>query len=210
MKMIKRSRQIIWALLFVLLLSPALLFAGLPKLNREPYLDYSLLLLNSGLTRCETSKVKYILWTDDSRELSSVYEILRDSGHVWQEDIFSDFTGKKIYKFTLESRVNKDGEKLIPNQLNLIEKEIKGKRILLYFQQQLDETIDVIEYSSSSKLKNVRKIETESLVSITGYSNSVSKTVQSANLNINIQIITNKQGDRAKTLLAIPALLNDF
>ena len=209
MEMIKQSRQIFWGLIFVLLLSPALLFAELPKLNRSIYPDESLLLLNSGLTRSETSLVKYIIWTDDSSELPAIHEILQNSNCVWQKNIISDFTGNKIYKFTLENRVDKDQEKLILKQLDFIENQIKGKQIELYFQQQLDETLDIMQYSSS-KLTNLLMVETENLASITGYSDAISKTVQSGNRHINVQIINSYQKDQGKTLLAIPALLDEF
>lgn len=210
--MIKKSKQIIWGLILLLLFLPALLFADLSKLNRGGiYNDNLVLLLNSGLAHCETSVIKYILWTNDCSELETLNNIVESSNYDWQKEVVSDFSGQIIYKFTAEQRMDKEREKLIPKQLNDLEKQIRQRKVLLFFQQEIKEVIDIKKYMTSNKAEDMMNIiETETLRSMTGYSKNIGKAMQSGRADINIQILTNKHRDRGKTVVAIPALLEDF
>lgn len=208
--MTTKRKQIIWGLILIFLLSPSLLFAELPKINYDRYEKELILLLNSGLTQCETSDIKYILWTEDSSDLPVLKEIVRNNSEVWQKDVVSDFTGKRIYKYSLTKQVDKEGEKLIPKQLDDFEQQLEGTRILLYFHQQINETIDSKEYFCINGINKTQMTETAKLLSITAYSSNISKIVQSAKFDTNVQVITSNQSIKGKTLLAIPALLEDF
>lgn len=209
--MIRKPKQIIWGLIILIfLLSPSLLLAELSKINNDWHLKNLTLLLNSGLTHCEISNVKYILWTEDSSELPILEEIIQNSSLIWQKEVISDFAGTKVYKFSSENQINKEGEKLIPKQLDSLEKQLKGTRILLYFYQQIDQTIDIGHYLSSNEVKETQKTKTDKLFSITGYSNTIAKILHSNKFDTNVQIITNNIDNKEKTLLAIPVLLEDF
>ncbi|KUO61988.1 MAG: hypothetical protein APF84_04990 [Gracilibacter sp. BRH_c7a] len=206
--MINRRKQIIWGLILIFLLSPSLVFAELSKINNSSK-DFTLF-LNSGITHCETATVKYTLWTDDSSELEVISKITQNSPLVWQKEVVSDFTGKKIYKYFSINRVDRKGEKLIFSQLESIERQIKGTGILLYFYQQVDEIIDIWDYLNLNKLRDKQKTQTDQLLSINGYSDIIGGIVQSSPFNTNVQIITNNQNKKGKSLIAIPALLDEF
>lgn len=207
----RKPKQIIWGLIILfILISPSLLFAELYKINNDRVFKDLTLLLNSGLTRCETSNVKYILWTEDRSELSTLNIIVQDSPLVWQKEVISDFRGVKVYKFFSENQVDKEEEKLIPTQLQYIEEQLKGSQILLYFHQQINEKIDVWNYLSLNEIKKTQQTATDKLLSITGYSNTISNVLYSNTFDTNVQLITNNQTNKGKTILAIPALLEDF
>ncbi len=208
--MVNKRKQIIWGLMLIFVLSPSLLFAELYKINNGRQVEDFKLLLNSGLTHCETSTVKYILWTDDSSDLTVLNEIVQNSPFVWRQDVISDFAEQKVYKLSSENQVNKGEEKLISKQLAYIERELKGTGILLYFQQQINETIDVKNYLSLNWIQKIQKTKTDKLLSITGYSDTIAKVVRSNEFDTNIQIITNNQRNQEKTILAIPALMEEF
>ncbi len=210
-KMNKKPKQIIWGLIILfILISPSFLFAELYKINNDRVFKDFTLLLNSGLTSCETSNVKYILWTEDRNELSTLNNIVQDSPLVWQKEVISDFRGVKVYKFFSENQVDKEEEKLIHTQLQYIEEQLKGSQILLYFHQQIEDRIDVWHYLSLNEIKKTQQTTTDKLLSITGYCNTISKVLYSNTFDTNVQLITNKQTNKGKTILAIPALLEDF
>ena len=209
--MIRKPKQIIWGLMILTFLSsPALLSAELSKIHNDRDIKNFSLLLNSGLTSCETSNVRYILWTEDNSDLPTINNIVQDSPLIWQKEIICDFRGSKVYKFSSDNKVDKEEEKQILTQLSYIERQLEGTQILLYFHQQIDENIDVWHYLSLNEIKKTQKTETEKLLSITGYSDTISKVLYSNKFDTNVQIITNNQSNNEKTLLATPALLEDF
>ena len=209
--MIKNSKVIIWGLALTLLISPGLLFAELSKNNKgNTFKENTPLLLTSGQTGAETSEIRYILWTDNASELSDLDEVINKSSYTWQKDIICDFNGNKIYKYIREEIVDKNQEHNIIENLNILEDQIQGKNIYLYFQQRINQNLDLESYLTAAGINRVQKVETNKIISITGYSDDISKNIRSGNTEINIQVLTRTSESAGKTILAVPALLEEF
>ena len=210
LNMVKKPKKILYGLLILLLLFPGLLFANLAVYNQNIYKHELPLLLNSGLVDCETSDVKYILWTNKSSALPVLDQIVNNSGDAWEKNVICDFTGKRIYKYIREDRVDSIREKDITEYLNQLEKQISGWEISLYFQQTIKGNLDIETYIQTTKVREVQRVETDEFVSLTGYNENIRKSIWVAVTPINTQILTRQSGSAAKTTLAIPALLEEF
>lgn len=189
---------------------PVFLFAQ-SKTEQEIFNCNIPLLLNSGFTDNNKAWVKYILWTQDSSNLEELELHLINSGFSWKREILKDFSGsKRSYKYIAQAEVSMDEERLNLEKLNVLAKQLKTHKIQLYVHEQIKGNVDIEGYLQYIKLRDIRRTKSSGLISNTGYADAINQGIQAGSRKINIQLISKENSTSRETVLAIPALLEEF
>ena len=200
---------IVSALLLMLFLTPTILFAASYCFNQ--ILARAPLLLNSKLTPAELATVKYILWKEDDGELAALETYLQDSGLEWEKETLRDFAGSKAVKYTAQICISQEKEYQaldFYHNLNLQAKRFKAQA---YFAEWINFAVDPANMCLKLGITPHFWVKTPGLVSWSGYHPALPGAIIADGKRINYQLLTTN-GSRTveKTVLAVPALLEDF
>lgn len=192
----------------IILLTPARLLAkGAVQDHQELPL-----LLSSGLVSSTEGSLEYIVWTEEPGTQTYIEKTLEASGLAWNKKVLSDFSGKKVYQYTTEMAIKKEEEKqavIFYNHLNTMANNGKIKVLL---EERIDSRLEAEKYFTENQIAIKQKAAAEDLISISGYDPRIPCAVQAGKDRLNIQIITEKETKtrKGKTILAIPALMEEF
>lgn len=212
-KKIKSIRTyIISGILFIILLTPTILLTEMRFSSQDSREQEIPLLLNSGSLAGEKATVKYILWTEDSGESTKIDKILQSSGLVWDKITLSDYAEKKAYKYITQIEIKKENEGQAIGIYTLLFNKIEGIKARLYFEERVDSALDYDSYLTKSKIDIRQRVQLQDLISISGFHHDLLGIVKAGKQDINIQIVTGN-GDKSgkgRTVLAIPALFEEY
>lgn len=203
-------RSIIGVIITLFFLTPALLSAQSAQFipgNAE----YSLL-LESGLSKAETSTIKFIVWTEEALFLPQIEKKLQNTGYNWDKARVSNYYGNKAFKFSTSLIVQKEEEKEILADYLKLNNILKQYAADVYLEEKIESSINVENYFMQNNCQALQEIKDDGILSITGYRPGLPGSVRAGDDEINIQIITNEDSNtiKAKTVLALPALLEEF
>jgi DNA modification methylase len=196
--------------MIILVLVPVFLFAQ-GKAEEEIFDSRLSLLLNSGYTENNKASLKYILWTQDGNELEELELYLQNFGFSWKKEILNDYSGcKRAYKYTAQTEVDKEAEKRNLKKINVLAKDIRRFNAYLYIHEEVKGNVDVEQYLQYIRVRDVERTKEAGLISYTGYTGAINQAVQAGLRKINFQLITKDNNLYRETVLAIPALLEEF
>lgn len=207
---IKKLRTfIVSGLLLMVFLTPTILIAA-PK-----YFDQSLreepLILNSDLTAVQEAVVRYFLWTEDCTGLLDLEGILRDSGLAWQKEVLKDFSGNKALKYTAQIKITKEEEGQALDYYHSLYNKMKGLNIQVYFEEKVNDFLDPVSLFYKYSPDFYSRTEASGVTSWTGFHPALPGFTLVEGKKVNFQLLTVKGSEgTGKTLLAVPALLEDF
>jgi len=203
-------RIIISVIIILFFLTPALLSAQGNQFS--PINDRYCLLLESGLSDAGKSTIKFIVWTEEGLFLPQIEEKLQATDYSWDQEIVSNYFGRKAFKFSTSIIVQKEKEKEVLAdyvQLNGILKEYQA---IVYLEEKIESSINAENYFALNNCRTLQEVKTEGIISTTGYCPGLPGTVRAGEEAINIQILTKEENCpmKAKTVLALPALMEEF
>lgn len=185
--------------------------------NTNLYQENIPLLLGSGLSDCQTAYARYILWTEEMGEVDNLLKRLEETGLLWKKEILQDTYGRQACKLSAGVIVEKSQEKdLVPKTLNKLGQIIKDSDVKIYFEERIEQEINLEDYFRAVEARTLQSYSTTNLKSLSGYFDGYSQCVQAGEDLINIQILGKKTkentdfSDSGKTVLALPALLEEF
>lgn len=199
-------------ILLLIFLTPTILFADLKYPSRNCQGQEFPLLLNSGLIACEQATIGYIIWTEEMRELPAVEKKLESSGLAWHKLLLSDYSGRNAVKYSTQISMKKENEVQALECYHMLSEQLKGLKVRLYFEERIESALDLDAYLERSRIEAIQKVQTPGITSISGFCKSLPEVVKAGRENVNIQILTknNVGTGTGKTVLAFPALLEEF
>jgi hypothetical protein len=199
-------------ILLVILLSLIIFLTGFRYYKQDSRAQELPLLLNSGLFDCQQATIKYILWTEENRELPPIEEILESSGLAWDKQVLSDFSGRNAYKYINETIIRKEDESQAFAFYHKLCERTSGHKVKVYFEEKIDAALDPNSYMEKNKAKIVEIIRLPGTISLSALHNGLPWTVIAGEENINLQLVTKSEAgpNCGKTVLAFPALLEEF
>lgn len=171
--------------------------------------EEDILLLNANALENEPAVVKYILWTEETNELPRLEKFLSGTGLKWSRDILSNYYGNKAYKFTAAIIVNKENEKDALTIYKNLQAGISGQTVKTYFEETINKGTNLELYFQGDR-EIIQKIELAGLTSATGYSKVLDTDYFLNKKKGNFEILTRNGGIKKNTVLAIPALIEEF
>ncbi len=203
---------LISGILLVIFLSLIISLTGFRHYNQDSRAQELPLLLNSGLFDCQQATIKYILWTEESGKLSEIEEVLESSGLAWHKQVLSDFSGKKAYKYLNKAIIEKEDEGRALAFYNKLSERTSDLKVRVYFEEKVDAVLEPNCYLEKNKVKIVQTVQMPGIISLCGFHYDLPLTVKAGRKNINIQLVTKNEAgsNRGKTVLAFPALLEEF
>lgn len=214
LKTSKKRKIIITAVFIICTLYTGLFVQGVDKYNlTNKFIGKDVvLLLNSNLSECESGFVKIILWTEQKKADEIIPHKLAECDLLklgWKKQKLRNTYGNYAYKYTAEIIVDKKKEAEIPDILNNLAQKLPAETVKIHFEETIKDTINGREYFDllSSKVKSFTAEDgIESYTANAGSNNYVKTGAEF----VNIQVITAKKPLQPKTVLALPAILEEF
>jgi len=196
-------KSIISVIITLLLLTPAILLAENKYQDQNQSAGQFSLLLNSGLTDCQNATVRYIVWTQESRELSGIEEILPETDLLWHKYLLQDFSGNKAWKYVAELNITEKDEREALERYLSLKNKISNQRTKIYFEERVESAIHSGLYFKNNDIKVREKVQSLNIESFRGYLQELSDDIQ-------IMSKENTPSCQGRTVLAIPVLLEEF
>ena len=169
------------------------------------------LLLNSGLVCCNQATGQYIIWTEKAGELPAIEKTIQLTGLNWHKQSLSDFFGRNAYKYTAIFQMKKENEGQFVELFKRLNSSFDQQNVKVYFEQRINAFLEPTLYFQQYGIKLCSSIQTDNIQSLTGFYQGMSKPVKAGQAESNVQIVVKgAAGQNGKTVLAFPALIEEF
>lgn len=169
------------------------------------------LLLDSGLTHCQSSRLKYIIWSEELQNQTEIEKILISSGLSWHKEILSDFSGNKALKYSAACSATRETEEDYLDRYHTLYYQLDDSKTKVYLEERIDEAIDIRDYYRTNGITVIQNNTMASITSLTGELWSLPQSIRAGDSRICIQGITKTNtDDQGKTIIALPALFEEF
>lgn len=209
--------NIFGGVLFIILLMLLFIYMRLPNVNKVfgQQGDIQLpVILNSDMVTSEEAAIKYIVWSECLDKLPDLEKVLQGTGMIWHKLSLSDFSGRKVYKYTSELNAKKENEAQAIENYFLLVRQLSGLKAKAFFEERVDSLLDYNRFIGQNKIETINSIKTPEMISITGYDMKLPIMAKVGDDKVNIQIISypknELEGICGKTVIAYPALFEDF
>lgn len=177
-------------------------------------------LLGSGLTDCQKASVRYILWTEDFKQVDSIEKSLKENKIAWKREDLTNAYGGQAVKFTISRIVDKQQEAEIDSMINYLHNSFDIQKVGIFFEERINAGINPEDYFRLNNVNTDQGGQAEEIVALTGYADGILISPQS-NTKFNIEVLSTLKTCSAnlsevdkmptdKTVLAIPALIEEF
>lgn len=176
--------------------------------------SYPQLLLNSGLTEANEAEVQIILWFEDGMQLSEASEIndleLPQAGWEWRSVGKETGDSKQALSISGYRRVNEAQETQVLEWFEPFAQKVRHRGGIAYLDERVQDGVDVGAYLSQNGFEPKQWAISGTTASIAGWQSGFFPAVQAGRDSVNIQLLTRSTAQGGKTVLAIPALLEEF
>ncbi|MCL1916807.1 MAG: hypothetical protein FWG14_00590 [Peptococcaceae bacterium] len=182
---------------------------------------HSSLLLGSGLTECQTAKVRYVIWTEKigiTQDLLKGLESLNKNsgwdGEVsWSLETLANGWGERAVCLWAQESVNAEEERRIPEKFRNLEDMVcqlglSYDDVVIYLEESVDEAINLQAYWNKEDIFMRQKSCDGTVESWSGFDPHGLKPSFCGAQMINIQLTTRQLARGGKTILAFPTLYN--
>jgi len=171
------------------------------------------MLLHSGQFDTRPAAVKYILWSKEEQALQVIEKKLKETGLVWHKNTLKNYAeNKAAFQYSTMQTISKQEEKQALQKYFSLLKEFENLPVRIFFEERVDSNLNLDLYLKENKIEVKEKIRTPDTISITGYIAGLRPTIVAGPKTFNFQLLAKGQavGSKEQTVLAIPALLEEF
>ncbi len=200
----------ITVLIVIILLTPTLLFAD--SLYNKHQVQSFPLLLESGLAEVLNAHIDYIIWSEDPADLSRIESALHGTELKWHKEILSDYSGRRAFKYKASSVIEKTEERDALRFYYDLQKSLEDKQTKVIFEERIHSLLNPSEYFDQSNITAIQEVHCENMISISGVHQLLPQSNMLTKKVANIQVVakTMHKNNQGQTVLAIPALLEEF
>lgn len=167
-------------------------------------------ILNSGMVRAQEADVRVIVW----------FENIRVPDEIWTQGPLPDWRwttreqqtvdGKTAVTLFGEGHLDKNEEKRIYTWYNSMSLFVANKGGRLYLDERVPEVTDISAYMSRVNAQPAQWSLSGQTFSIAAYQKALHTSVVAGHDRINFQLLSRGEKGKGLTVLAIPALLEEF
>lgn len=169
------------------------------------------LLLASGWAQSATAQIKIMIWFDNGEIPDTINSVLPISQWQWHEEIFrGPEYGKKTIVLIAAKEIDKAEEETIRIGYPAWVNQVKSAGGHIYIDERIPEEMNIAAYIRAAGATAKQCFSSERLQSIAALNESWGNDVMAGHDRINFQILTQKTMEGGQTVLAVPALLEEF
>ncbi|WP_243454545.1 hypothetical protein [Desulfosporosinus fructosivorans] len=168
------------------------------------------LLLNSGEVHTKEADITIILWFKDGVIPLETWTKLPTPDWTWTYNELR--TGSEKVAVTLSGKrlIDKDEESDLYKWYTTMNRELAKAGGLIYIDERVNQTMDISSYLSKTNAQPAQWALIDNMLSIAAYQRNIDADVLAGKDRINIQLLSRGKDTEGQTVLAIPALLNEF
>jgi len=168
------------------------------------------LLLNSGIVEAKEAEVSVIFWFENEDTLLNLGTNKPMPNWVWDYKALQSESGKKAVTVSGHCIVNKNEESNLYKWYTNMARQVSKTGGHIYLDERVPQIIDISAYLSQANAIPSQWALLGNTVSIAGYQNNLITGVMAGKDRINIQLLSRGNNTKGQTVLAIPALLEEF
>ena len=184
-------------------------------LNSDPGMQVSQsledpLLLNSHCVTSKTAELKIIAWFDGSSQIPPDLPAPPLKDWSWSRKSLQAGQGRLATTFSGSGILNLEEEKNVYTWYTMLVSQIAAEGGRLYIDERIPEGLDDLAYLSRIQAVPVQWSLDGNLISIAAYQKNCAAGVQAGRDQVNVQILSRGEPGNSQTVLAMPALLEEF
>lgn len=202
-------------ILLVLILAYALLLIGLFVIKsgngvrtsspgRMPWL------LESGLADATRAEIRLILWYEDKDIPPVVLQELEREKWEWTQSEKAAAADRRAVTISAGRLVTREEETAISQWYQEFAPKVRNSGAYLYLDERVSGIVDIAAYLAEVDAKPKQWVWLHQGSSIAAYRDDRGPSIQAGSDRINLQVMTRSGSGGGKSVLAIPALLEEF
>lgn len=168
------------------------------------------LLLNSGLTQSNEAEFSLILWFEKGEIPQKIWTELPIKDWVWTSNTLRTEDGQEAKTLFGQHLVNKNEENILFTWYTTMAQEVSKAGGKIYLDERVPKMVDVSAYLSQVKARPLQCSYLGNMVSIAAYKTNLGTDVRAGKDRINIQLLSRGKSTEGQSVLAMPALLEEF
>lgn len=168
------------------------------------------LLLNSGVVEANEAEVSIILWFEQGDIPLKILTKRPLKDWVWSTNSLGTENGKVAKTLFGKHFVNKNEENNLFTWYTTMAHKLESVGGKIYFDERVPQVVDLSAYLSRINALPLQYSFIGNMVSIAAYSTNLKDDVKAGQDRINIQLLSRGKNTEGQTVLAMPALLDEF
>lgn len=168
------------------------------------------LLLNSDSVNIKNAEVSVILWAENSDTAENFLKQKPLPGWQWTCKELTTAGGLQAISISGHKVVDKKEERNLYTWYTNMAQKLDKKDCQIYLDERVPQAIDVCSYLSEENASPRQWSLSSNLISVAAYMGDVPISVMAGQDRLNIQVLSRGNNSEGQTVLAIPALLEEF
>ncbi|MDP4160592.1 MAG: hypothetical protein Q8911_12680 [Bacillota bacterium] len=168
------------------------------------------LLLNSGVVQSKEAEVSIILWFEEGNIPQDIMTKRPMEDWVWTSNSLATRGGNTAVTLSGRHLVNKNEENNLFTWYTTIAQELTKVGGKIYIDERVPQAIDVSAYLCQINALPAQCALLGNMVSIAAYQTNIRTDVTAGKDRINIQLLSRGKNTDGQSVLAMPALLEEF
>jgi hypothetical protein len=176
----------------------------------EPIVKENPLLLNSGVINANEAEVSLILWSEKGDIPQEILANRPMADWVWTSNTLGTEDGKVAKTIFGKHLVNKNEENILFTWYTTMARDFAKVGGKIYFDERVPQIVDVSAYLSKINALPSQCSFLGNMVSVAAYNTNLKTDVRAGQDRINIQLLSRGKITKGQSVLAMPALLEEF
>jgi len=168
------------------------------------------LLLNSGVVMTKEAEVSVILWFENGEIPPEIWTKRPAPDWTWTYKESQTASGKVAVTLSGHRYMDKNEESNLYTWYTIMVRQLAQTGGRIYLDERVPQATDISAYLSEINALPAQWYLSGSLVSIAAYQKDLPTNVMAGNDRVNIQLLSRGKHNEGQTVLAIPALLEEF
>lgn len=168
------------------------------------------LILNSNVVKTEKAEVIVTLWMENCEIPDNILNNKPLPGWKWTLKKLSNASGLEAITISGHKVIDKNEERNLYTWYTDMAQKLSQRGCQIYLDERVPQAIDVCSYLSEKKARPAQWSLSNDLISVAAYVKDVPTSVMAGQDQINMQLLSRGKSAEGQTVLAIPALLEEF
>ncbi len=168
------------------------------------------LLLNSRVVQAKEAEVSVILWFENGDIPLEIWKNRSMSDWTWTYKELHTASAKVAVTLSGHRRVDKNEESNLYTWYTIMAQQLAQTGGRIYLDERVSQATDISVFLSKMNTRPAQWALSGDLLSIAAYQSDLPISVMAGQDRINIQLLSRGKNSEGQTVLAIPALLEEF
>lgn len=168
------------------------------------------LLLGSGLCNTNQAEITITVWFETGGIPEQILREIPKQDWQWERKTLKAGSNKIAETMSGSTTVNRQGEIKVAQWYSNFDRKVEQLGGQLYFDERVHQGMDISAYLSANKAIPLQSAFSGFTQSIAAYQEGAGRGVEAGQDKVNIQLLTRSIQGHGETVLAMPALLQEF